>query len=408
MNENLFLSCRIPLLLLLFISCFNISCQATNNKKESSIIIQIIDSTLLVETDEEISFLFMGDFMQHSPQIKAAKDSVGNYDYGHYFDYTNSLIQNVDFAIANLEVTLAGKPYDGYPRFSSPDEYAVAIQNAGFDVLTTANNHSNDCGSDGLVRTINVLDSLKFMHLGTYKDSIERINNYPLIIEKKGIKVALLNYTYGTNGLDTKHPNIVNMIDEEIILQDIQIARDSNIDKIIVITHWGGEYRSFPDEYQKKWGEWLLSNGADIVIGGHPHWVQPAEYRKDSLNNERIIIWSLGNIISNQRVSTMNNMEHTDGGSSLQFSLYRDSTGEVKFKNIGYHLHWVWLHNKDDRKRYQILPISKSEKILLNMEEKSKKELNKFIDNERSLYLQNNINVPEFQYNLKSDSYYLE
>ena len=406
MKENLFLSCRTTLILL-YISCFNISCQATNNKKVSSTIIQIIDSTLLIEKDEEISFLFMGDFMQHSPQIKAAKDSVGNYDYGHYFDYTNSLIQGVDFAIANLEVTLAGKPYDGYPRFSSPDEYAVAIKNAGFDVLTTANNHSNDCGSDGLVRTINVLDSLKFMHLGTYKDSIERINNYPLIIEKKGIKVALLNYTYGTNGLDTKHPNIVNMIDEEIILQDIQIARDSNIDKIIVITHWGGEYRSFPDEYQKKWGEWLLSNGADIVIGGHPHWVQPAEYRKDSLNNEKIIIWSLGNIVSNQRSSIMK-MEHTDGGSSLQFSLYRDSTGDVKFKNIGYHLHWVWLYNKDNRKRYQILPISKSEKILLDMDEKSKKELNKFIDNERSLYLQNNINVPEFQYNLKSDSYYLE
>tara|TARA_B110000495_G_C22971654_1_gene570307 strand:+ start:936 stop:1421 length:486 start_codon:yes stop_codon:yes gene_type:complete len=158
---------------------------------------------------------------------------------------------------------------------------------------------------------------------------------------------------------------------------------------------------------KKKWGEWLLSNGADVVIGGHPHWVQPAEYRKDSLDNERIIIWSLGNIVSNQRSSIMK-MEHTDGGSSLQFTLYRDSTGEVKFKNIGYHLHWVWLHNKDNRKRYQILPISKSEKILLDMDEKSKKELNRFIDNERSLYLQNNINVPEFQYNLKSDSYYLE
>jgi len=125
------------------------------------------------------------------------------------------------------------------------------------------------------------------------------------------------------------------------------------------------------------------------------------------LDNERIIIWSLGNIVSNQRSSIMK-MEHTDGGSSLQFTLYRDSIGEVKFKNIGYHLHWVWLHNKDNRKRYQILPISKSEKIILDMDERSKKELNRFIDNERSLYLQNNINVPEFQYNLKSDSYYLE
>ena len=408
MDKNLFLLCKETLLLLLSISCFNISCQETNDKKkESSIKTQSIDSTLLLETDDEMSFLFMGDFMQHSPQIKAAKDSIGNYNYEHYFEYTNSLINNVDFAIANLEVTLAGEPYDGYPRFSSPDEYVVAIQNAGFDVLATSNNHSNDCGSYGLVRTINVLDSLKFMHLGTYKDSIERINNYPLIIKKDGIKVALLNYTFSTNGINTKHPNIVNMIDEEIMLQDIQIARDSTVDKIIVITHWGSEYRSFPDRYQKKWGEWLLSNGADVVIGGHPHWVQPAEYRKDSLDNERIIIWSLGNIVSNQRSSIMK-MEHTDGGSSLQFTLYRDSTGEVKFKNIGYHLHWVWLHNKDNRKRYQILPISKSEKIILDMDERSKKELNKFIVNERKLYKENNTMVPEFQYNLKSDSYYLE
>jgi len=396
MNKNLFISCKKSLLLILSITCFNISCQETNDYKKEAppIKTQIID--------DEVSFLFMGDFMQHGPQIKAAKDSIGNYNYKHYFDYTSSLINSVDFAIANLEVTLAGKPYSGYPRFCAPDEYAVAIQNAGFDVLTTSNNHSNDRGSDGLVRTINILDSLKFMHLGTYKDSIERRDNYPLIIEKRGIKVALLNYTYGTNGLDTKHPNIVNMIDEDIILQDIQISKEKNVNKIIVITHWGSEYLSFPDKYQKKWGEWLLSNGADIVIGGHPHWVQPAEYRKDSLNNEKLIIWSLGNIISNQR------REHTDGGSSLQFTLFRDSTGVVKFKEIGHHLHWVWLYKKDNLKRYQILPISKAEKSILEMDEESKKELNKFIENERILYLENNINVPEYQYNIKSDSYYLE
>lgn len=351
---------------------------------------------------EEVSFLFMGDFMQHGPQITAARDSNGNYNYNHYFDYTESLINSVDFAIANLEVTLAGPPYSGYPRFCSPDEYAIAIQNAGFDILTTANNHSNDKGSEGLIRTIDILDSLNMTHLGTYKDSTERNQKYPMIIKKNGIKFSLLNYTYGTNGLKTKDPNIVNMINEDMIIKDISIAKNQKVDKIIVITHWGGEYRSFPDKYQRKWGEWLLSNGADIVIGGHPHWVQPAEYRKDSLNNEKLIIWSLGNIISNQR------REHTDGGSSLQFSLYRDSTGEVKLKNIGYHLHWVWLHNQNGQKRYQIIPISKSEKITLEMNQESRKELNLFIKNERPLYLEHNINVPEYQYNVELDSYFLE
>ena len=396
MNKNIFVTYTKSLILILFITHLNSSCQVANDNNTE---IPPIETIVPVE---EISFLFMGDFMMHGPQIRAAEDSNGNYNFNHYFDYTHSLINSVDFAIANLEVTLAGSPFSGYPRFCAPDEYAIAIQNAGFDILTTANNHSNDRNSEGLIRTINILDSLNIKHLGTYKDSICRSNNYPLVINKNGIKVALLNYTYGTNGLPTKYPNIVNMIDKEIMLQDIKRSQEKNVDKIIVITHWGSEYLSFPDQYQKTWGEWLFSNGADIVIGGHPHWVQPAEYRKDSLNNEKLIVWSLGNIISNQR------REHTDGGSSLQFSLYRDSTGEVKFKNIGYHLHWVWLHNKDNITRYQILPISKVEKLTLEMDEESKKELNKFMDNERTLYLENNINVPEYQYSIKSDSYYLE
>ena len=301
--RNQFLICVI-----LFTLTNNTSASFQEEKK-------VIDSTYSI--DNEISFLFMGDFMQHGPQIKAAKDSNGNYNYEHYFEYTESLIKEVDFAIANLEVTLAGKPYSGYPRFSAPDAYAVAIKDAGFDVLTTANNHSNDRGSLGLIRTIRILDSLNIKHLGTYQDSIEKNENYPLIIEKNGIKVGLLNYTYGTNGLETQYPNIVNMIDEKKILKDIRLCKQKQVDKIIAIAHWGKEYLSFPDQYQKRWGEWMFSNGIDIIIGGHPHSVQPAEYRKSNLNQDQLIIWSLGNIVSNQR------KEHTDGGSSLQFSLYK-------------------------------------------------------------------------------------
>ena len=396
MINNSISSFTIRLFLILSITHLNISCQSSNDNIQEK---PPIKTNKLID---EVSFLFMGDFMMHGPQIQAAKDSNDNYNFHHYFDYTHSLINSVDFAIANLEVTLAGSPFSGYPRFCAPDEYAIAIKDAGFDILTTANNHSNDRKSEGLIRTINILDSLKIDHLGTYQDSIERTKKYPLFITKNGIKVALLNYTYGTNGLPTEHPNIVNMIDKEIILQDIKTSKERDVDKIIVITHWGTEYLSYPDKYQEKWGEWLLSNGADIVIGGHPHWIQPIEYRKDSMDNEKLIIWSLGNIISNQR------REHTDGGSSLQFTLFRDSTGVVKFKEIGHHLHWVWLYKKDNLKRYQILPISKAEKSILEMDEESKKELNKFIENERILYLENNINVPEYQYNIKSDSYYLE
>ena len=376
------------------------SCQESNASHESKIESPV---EIFNQEENEISFLFMGDFMQHQPQIDAAKTKNNEYDYHHYFDYTGSLINGVDFAIANLEVTLAGEPYAGYPKFCAPDEYAIAIKDAGFDVLTTANNHSNDRGSKGLERTINILDSLKIPHLGTYINEAERKSQYPFIINKNNIKVALLNYTYGTNGLATKYPNIVNMIEEDMILSDIKECRESNVDKIIAIMHWGTEYLSFPDKYQKKWGEWLLSNGVDIVIGGHPHWVQPIEFRdKDSVNNEKLIVWSLGNIVSNQR------REHTDGGSSLQFSIYRNENGEVGLKDVGYHLHWVWKYEKDNQTKYQILPISKIEKMNIQFDEKSKKEMNIFINNERSLYNNNNINAPEYKYNQEDDSYLLQ
>ena len=401
-KHSIYIISKKILFIVIYISIFQIhvSCQ---NPKKVSINETIINKNKTEEIDtssKEVSFLFMGDFMQHGPQIRAAKDSNGNYNYDHYFEYTSSLINGVDFAIANLEVTLAGEPYAGYPKFSAPDEYAVAIKKAGFDILTTANNHSNDRGSEGSIRTIEVLDSLKIKHLGTYKDSSERIKDYPLILEKNGIKIALLNYTFSTNGIPTKSPNIVNMIDTISMLKDILDAKKHNVDKIIVITHWGGEYKSFPDRYQRKNGEWLLSNGADIVVGGHPHWVQPIEYRKDSLN-EKVIAWSLGNIISNQT------KEHTDGGSSLQFTVYRDDSGKVRIKDIGYHLHWVWIHKIEEQKRYQIIPISKYETSKIKMSTESWIMMSRFIENERSLYTKHNINVPEFKYDLVNDLYYL-
>ena len=381
----------------LLTSTISISCQEVKPYVISK-------STVETESEivnQEVSFLFMGDFMMHITQINAALDSTGAYNFDHYFDYTHSLINGVDFAIANLEVTLAGPPYRGYPQFSAPDEYAHAIHRSGIDILTTANNHSNDRGAKGLIRTINFLDSLNIPHLGTYVDSTAKRTTYPLVIEKDGIRVALINYTYGTNGLVTKHPNIVNMFNEAEMLADLAKAKALEVDKIIAIAHWGGEYKSFPDMFQKTWGEWLLDNGADVVIGGHPHWVQPVEFRTDSMG-EKMIVWSLGNIISNQR------REHTDGGSSLQFTLFRDSLGEVKFKDVGYHLHWVYVNTANDQRAYHILPITKAELLDLELDKASSEELDVFIKNERTLYLENNLNVPEFQYNREQDSYYLD
>jgi len=402
-NRFMILQFRI-LLCVLLLSCISVSCQEVKPTAVPEIVVTkdgAADGAAYVEAEPEMSFLFMGDFMMHDTQINAARDSTGGYEFDHYFEYTGSLINGVDFAIANLEVTLAGPPHRGYPQFCAPDEYAHAIQKAGIDILTTANNHSNDRGVNGLIRTINFLDSINMPHLGTYVDSTVKSSNYPLVIEKDGIRVALINYTYGTNGLITRLPTLVNMFDEAEMRADLEKAKSLKVDKIIAIAHWGGEYKSFPDKFQKTWGEWLLDNGADVVIGGHPHWVQPVEYRTDSVG-EKMIVWSLGNIISNQR------REHTDGGSSLQFTLYRDSLGNVKFRDVGFHLHWVYVDTQDDKRAYHILPVSKAEALQLEMDDKSKGDLETFINNERTLYLENNLNVPEFKYNSKLDSYYIE
>ena len=175
---------------LLLVTQFSCISKAQENDTTTQIL-----TTDSLQTDT-LSLLFAGDLMQHQGQINAARTATGGYDYSSYFEYVKDEIQSADFAIANLEVTLGGKPYKGYPAFSAPDEYLTAIHNAGFNVLITANNHSLDRGRKGLERTIQLIDSLKIPHAGTYLNAEERENKYPLLLEKKGFRIAILNYTY--------------------------------------------------------------------------------------------------------------------------------------------------------------------------------------------------------------------
>jgi poly-gamma-glutamate synthesis protein (capsule biosynthesis protein) len=147
--------------------------------------------------------------------------------------------------VGNLEVTLAGPPYKGYPQFSAPDELAIALKEIGMDVLVTANNHSLDRGRKGVERTIEMLDSLKIIHTGTFRDTVNRMNDYPLFIQKNGFVLALLNYTYGTNGIPIPEPNVVNMLDTVLMKKDITRAKEGKPDFIVVFTHWRKELLSF-------------------------------------------------------------------------------------------------------------------------------------------------------------------
>ena len=357
--------------------------------------------TLCGQEGQKMTLLFMGDFMGHDAQIESAwKDSV--YDYSGYFQHIEGLIQGVDVAVANLEVTLAGPPYKGYPQFSSPDAYAVAIRDAGIDILTTANNHSNDRKASGLSRTLDVLDSLGIPHLGTYRDSTERAENYPFLLAHNGIRIAMLNATYGTNGIATTAPQVVNMLDNQEQLQaDIEKAKHMGVDKILVLAHWGTEYLSLPDAYQRRNAKWLFDQGVDIVIGGHPHWVQPVEWRNPGTAEEQLIAWSLGNAVSNQR------REHTDGGLSVQLSLERDSTGQVLLKDVGHHLHWVWVDDSKSPPQHRLLPLKVHAQSELNLSETDERALRRFSENERHLLGEHNLGVVEFERDSVSGQFFL-
>ncbi len=262
----------------------------------------------------EISLLFIGDIMQHKAQIDAAYDKeTGTYCYEHCFQYVKDLYEIADFTIANLEFTFGGKPYAGYPQFSAPDAMGVAIKNAGIDILVTANNHTCDRGKKGIIKTIQVIDSLEIMRTGSFLNEDDRLKYHPLIFEKYNFRLALLNYTYGTNELPFPSPTIVNLIDTAQILRDIRYAKTYKPDEIIVYFHWGNEYQRIHNKQQTMLAELCFNNGARIVIGSHPHVLQPMHRYKLSENPdvEVAVVYSLGNYISNQR------QQYRDGGAMV-------------------------------------------------------------------------------------------
>lgn len=342
-----------------------------------------------------LSLLFLGDVMQHDSQIKAARNENTTgyaYDYTSCFKFVKPYIESVDIAIGNLEVTLAGPPYKGYPEFSAPDELAIALKDIGMDVLVTANNHSLDRGRKGVERTIEMLDSLKLIHTGTFRDTVDRMNDYPLFIQKNGFILALLNYTYGTNGIPVTKPNIVNLLDTALMKRDIMRAKEGKPDFIVVFTHWGKEYESQPSLVQKRVTEFFFNNGVQLVIGSHPHVLQPMEWRKE---NNQLVTYSLGNFVSGQRD------RYKDGGAMVQVNfikITKDSVSTTVIDSAGYVLEWVY-RTADEKKDYYVMPVPSFENdtTAFIKDEASKLAFKTFIEDSRKLFQKYNLNVSEIK-----------
>ena len=340
-----------------------------------------------------ISLLFIGDVMQHDSQIKSAYNiSAGAYDYSSCFQFVKPYLASADLAIGNLEVTLAGFPYKGYPQFSAPDELALTLKDVGMDILVTANNHCLDRGKKGLERTVTMLDSLDILHTGTFRDTVERMNDYPLIVEKNGFKLALLNYTYGTNGIAVTKPNVVNRIDTTTIRKDMIKAKELMPDAIIVFLHWGQEYQSLPNKWQRDVAAVCFDAGAKLVIGAHPHVLQPIEWRKES---DQLIVYSLGNFVSGQRD------RYKNGGAMLKVDLMKtvsDSVSTTRIDSAGYILEWVY-RTADAKKHYYILPVPdfENDTTAFIKDDASKAALKLFIDDSRKLFKKHNVSLDEIK-----------
>lgn len=322
--------------------------------------------TIITDTlpeEHQLSLLIAGDLMQHGPQIKAARQRDGSYNYDECFARVKPEIEKCDVAIANFEVTLGGKPYSGYPRFSAPDEYLQAVKDAGFDILLTANNHCLDTRRQGLERTIMMMDSLRIPHLGTYVDREEHDRHYPFLLERNGMRIVLLNFTYDTNGIAIEQPNVVNLMDTTEIARDLLKAKALEPDVIIALPHWGIEYQQLPSEEQQAMADWLLSHGVDHVVGGHPHVVQPVELRNDGRN---LVAWSLGNVISNQY------MPNTYGGCMVRLQLTK--RGDVTtLSHSDYLLYWVSRpHDNNHQHQYRILSVDEPDSVLTPRERKQR------------------------------------
>ena len=336
----------------------------------------------LLQMSDTTEMAFVGDAMQHGPQIKAAARGNGSFDYSDCFTLVENEIKSAHYAVANLECPLGDKPYRGYPMFSAPDDYARALKTVGFDMLVTANNHCMDSGSKGLIRTVNVLDSLGVAHVGTYTSGIDRVERLPHIEVINGIKVAFLAYTYGTNGISVPQSVVVDLVKRERIAEDVRNARQAGAEIVCACVHWGNEYQMLPSAYQREMARFMKSQGVELIIGSHPHVVQPMELDY-SMNNGvgNLLVYSLGNFISNQ------NDVNSRGGAMVKVKLTRyndipvilDAEGSLFFCQ----------KPKAKNENYRLIPENLADSVRVD----SKMVFNLFMKNAKTLYSKNNKNI---------------
>lgn len=289
-----------------------------------------------MEGPQELQIVMVGDMLMHDRLITSGKQADGSYNFDHLFTNVKDFIQEADIAIVNQETIMGGPElgYSGYPQFNSPYELADAEVKAGFNVVLHATNHTTDKGKKAVLNCMNYWDTKHpdIAYLGINKTQKAQDENI-YVFEQNGIKVAILNYTYTLNGdrMPSDMPYLVNLMkkgeSEKRILADIKKAEEI-ADFTIVCPHWGTEYALTVSSTQKYWTELFLENGVDLVMGAHPHVIEPMEWVSDDSGNKMLVYYSLGNYV-NGTSSTKGNLAHRMVGGIADVTIGRNDAGEV-------------------------------------------------------------------------------
>ena len=313
------------------------------------------------ETDTTFTLTAIGDVMCHNTQYMDAYDSnTGTYDFSYVFDNISSYTKTADICIGNLETSFAGEDrgYSNYPTFNSPDSLADSLKRIGVDVLSTAGNHALDMGFSGLSRTIDVLDKADISHLGTYKTQEDQ--DKVLIKYVKGIKIAFINYTYGTNGISVPSDKkfCINLIDKDLIKKHIETAKNQNADIIVACMHWGTEYQTKQNSEQEELADFLFQNGVNVIIGNHPHVIQPMEKRtvtlEDGSTRDGFVAYALGNFICDQ------NAVNTRDSIILNLKITKHTDGSITIDNYDYDPIYMYKDSSVSKHKMKILDINKT------------------------------------------------
>lgn len=337
----------------------------------------------LVMPDDGAELVFAGDAMQHQRQIDAAMRSDGSLDYSAYFTHIAPYVSSADYAVVNLETPLGGAPYSGYPMFCAHDNYVTALTDAGFDLMLSANNHILDRHDRGVLRTISTFEAMGVPWTGVYRDKAHREQVSPLIRDINGLRIAFLNYTYGTNGIEKTTPIEIDYIDRELIADDVRRAREKGAEFIAACIHWGDEYRLLPNNAQKSLAAYLDELGVEMIIGGHPHVIQPMRLERSAVTRRPVLtVYSLGNFISAMRTTD------TRGGAMVRVRLGRDILRRPVIKGASYRMVFVEppVTAGDN---YKLHP---SESDILHASMHSRRDA--FVRNARAIFDRHNVNVP--------------